>query len=139
MAYDAHRVLNRMAGKLIIKFLKWFGVFSDILLQKPEQLEAKNFSVRSFPLEARNLVTMSTTSDPDQYRLPTNVKPTHYDITIKTDLENLTFDGIVKVRYALSAIPDHSSSDTPSFDVKVETSTIVLNTLGTWKACVSSK
>jgi hypothetical protein len=49
--------------------------------------------------------TMSTTANPpvevehDQYRLPTNVKATHYDVTIKTDLENLTFQGFVKIRY----------------------------------------
>ena len=77
--------------------------------------------------------------NPNGYRLPTNVKPTHYDVIIKTDLENSTFNGKVKVRYALSAIPEHSLSNAPSLDVKVETSTIVLNTLGTWKACVSSK
>jgi len=35
----------------------------------------------------------------DQYRLPTNVKPTHYDVTIKTDLEGLTFQGLVKIKY----------------------------------------
>ncbi|KDR73433.1 hypothetical protein GALMADRAFT_72186 [Galerina marginata CBS 339.88] len=51
-------------------------------------------------------------SDTGQYRLPTNVKPTHYDITIKTDLKELTFQGFVKV----------------SLDVNTATSTIVLNT-----------
>lgn len=44
-----------------------------------------------------------------EHRLPTNVKAAHYDITIKTDLENLTFDGIAKVRYASAAISDHPS------------------------------
>lgn len=34
----------------------------------------------------------------DPYRLPTNVRPTHYGITIKTDLEDLTFQGFVKVK-----------------------------------------
>ncbi|KDR73439.1 hypothetical protein GALMADRAFT_72189 [Galerina marginata CBS 339.88] len=52
---------------------------------------------------------MSTRTD---HRLPTNVKPTHYDITIKTDLKKLTFQGLVKV----------------SLDVQTETSTIILNT-----------
>jgi hypothetical protein len=50
--------------------------------------------------------TMSTVANPpvelehDQYRLPTNIKATHYDVTIKTDLESLTFEGFVKIRYA---------------------------------------
>lgn len=34
----------------------------------------------------------------DEYRLPTDLKPTHYDVTIRTDLEKLTFDGFVKVQ-----------------------------------------
>jgi aminopeptidase 2 len=57
---------------------------------------------------------MSTTAPKteDQYRLPTNVQATHYDVTLKTDLEGLAFQGLVKV----------------SLDVKEETSNIVLNT-----------
>lgn len=35
----------------------------------------------------------------DKYRLPLGVKPTHYDVTIRTDLEKLTFDGFVKIEY----------------------------------------
>jgi len=37
----------------------------------------------------------------DQYRLPTNVKPIHYDLLVKTDLEKSTFQGIVKVECVL--------------------------------------
>ncbi|TFK46426.1 leucyl aminopeptidase [Heliocybe sulcata] len=48
----------------------------------------------------------------EDYRLPTNVKPKHYDLTIRTDLEKHTFDGFVAV----------------DLDVLKETSTIVLNT-----------
>ncbi|PCH39551.1 hypothetical protein WOLCODRAFT_29621 [Wolfiporia cocos MD-104 SS10] len=47
-----------------------------------------------------------------EYRLPTNVKPTHYDLTVRTDLQEHTFDGVVKI----------------NLDVKSETSTIVFNT-----------
>lgn len=31
----------------------------------------------------------------DEHRLPLDVKPTHYDLTILTDLEKLTFEGSV--------------------------------------------
>ncbi|KAG6821168.1 hypothetical protein H0H93_005388 [Arthromyces matolae] len=47
----------------------------------------------------------------DEYRLPTNVKPSHYDLTIKTDLEKLEFEGFVSIR----------------LDVHKETSTVTLN------------
>jgi hypothetical protein len=33
----------------------------------------------------------------DTYRLPTDVNPTHYDVTVRTDLEKLVFDGFVRV------------------------------------------
>ncbi|KAI0340189.1 leucyl aminopeptidase [Trametopsis cervina] len=31
----------------------------------------------------------------EEYRLPTDVKPKHYDVTVRTDLEKLKFDGFV--------------------------------------------
>ncbi|KZV77286.1 hypothetical protein PENSPDRAFT_568462 [Peniophora sp. CONT] len=33
----------------------------------------------------------------EAFRLPTNVKPTHYDLTIRTDLEKEAFSGAVKI------------------------------------------
>ncbi|GJE97966.1 Peptidase M1 aminopeptidase N catalytic domain-containing protein [Phanerochaete sordida] len=33
----------------------------------------------------------------DRYRLPTNVKPYHYDLTVRTDLEGLKYDGYVTI------------------------------------------
>ncbi|KAG6832426.1 hypothetical protein H0H87_001586 [Tephrocybe sp. NHM501043] len=48
----------------------------------------------------------------DQYRLPTDVKPKHYDVTIKTDLGRLEFEGFVKIR----------------LDVHRTTSSVTLNT-----------
>ncbi|KAK7463587.1 Aminopeptidase 2 mitochondrial [Stygiomarasmius scandens] len=47
----------------------------------------------------------------NEYRLPTNVKPLHYDLTIQTDLDNSLFKGAVKI----------------NLDVKDSTSTIILN------------
>ncbi|KAI0373350.1 leucyl aminopeptidase [Pilatotrama ljubarskyi] len=46
------------------------------------------------------------------YRLPTDVKPTHYDLTVWTDLENSKFEGIVHI----------------DLHVDKETSRVVLNT-----------
>lgn len=51
----------------------------------------------SLPL---SLCNMSTVATADPNRLPTNVKPSHYDVTIRTDLENLTFEGFAIIRQA---------------------------------------
>lgn len=45
--------------------------------------------------------TDSSTS-PNEFRLPTDVKPTHYDVTVRTDLEKLKFDGFVIAQYVPS-------------------------------------
>ncbi|KAG9226085.1 hypothetical protein CCMSSC00406_0004996 [Pleurotus cornucopiae] len=58
---------------------------------------------------------MSPTAIPgatDEYRLPLDLKPTHYEVTIQTDLEKQTFSGFVKAH----------------LDVVKETSKVVLNT-----------
>ncbi|KAH7916009.1 hypothetical protein BJ138DRAFT_763827 [Hygrophoropsis aurantiaca] len=47
----------------------------------------------------------------DKFRLPLDVTPTHYDITIKTDLDKFTFEGLVKIH----------------LDVKKETSSVAFN------------
>ncbi|KAI1788458.1 peptidase family M1-domain-containing protein [Ganoderma leucocontextum] len=39
----------------------------------------------------------TTPQDASDLRLPTDLKPSHYDITVWTDLENNTFEGIVHV------------------------------------------
>lgn len=40
------------------------------------------------------------------FRLPTDVKPKHYDVTVRTDLEKLTFDGYVITQYvSISSSP----------------------------------
>ncbi|THV07366.1 leucyl aminopeptidase [Dendrothele bispora CBS 962.96] len=56
----------------------------------------------------------STDKPASEYRLPTNVKPSHYDLTVRTDLDSSVFDGVVKI----------------NLDVKMPTSKIVLNSNG---------
>lgn len=56
---------------------------------------------------------MTAITSQNQYRLPVDVKPTHYAITIRTDLEKLAYQGFVKI----------------SLDIKKDTSRIVLNSL----------
>lgn len=34
----------------------------------------------------------------DKFRLPTSMKPAHYDLTVRSDLEKLTFDGYVTIQ-----------------------------------------
>ncbi|KAK1231989.1 Aminopeptidase 2 mitochondrial [Marasmius sp. AFHP31] len=57
---------------------------------------------------------MTSSNSAQDSRLPTNVKPTHYDLTIRTDLQKLVFEGLVKVR----------------LEVNERTDTIVLNSSG---------
>ncbi|KAI0259093.1 leucyl aminopeptidase [Gloeopeniophorella convolvens] len=40
---------------------------------------------------------MSSEKAPDHYRLPTDVRPKHYDLTIRTDLEKEAFSGFVNI------------------------------------------
>ncbi|KAJ7741960.1 leucyl aminopeptidase [Mycena maculata] len=45
------------------------------------------------------MATLST--DDSEYRLPTDVSPTHYDLTVLTDLEGLNFGGTVEIDLAI--------------------------------------
>lgn len=55
--------------------------------------------------------TPKSDASANEHRLPDGVKPTHYDLTICTDLEKLTFDGSVAI----------------DLDIQKETSTIVFH------------
>jgi hypothetical protein len=48
----------------------------------------------ALPVSASN---MSSEKALDHYRLPTDLRPRHYDLTIRTDLENERFFGFVKI------------------------------------------
>ena len=61
-------------------------------------------SVNPSPLSANSrracssIPHMSSSISHPEYRLPPDVKPTHYDLTVRTNLENQTFDGFVDVQ-----------------------------------------
>ena len=50
------------------------------------------------------------------YRLPTNVTPTHYDLKILTDLEDLKFEGVVDIQcvFCVHLDPDGSHLESQS-------------------------
>src|SRR6266851_6627501 len=43
---------------------------------------------------------MSSSKAVDHYRLPTDLRPRHYDLTIRTDFEKDKFSGFVKIECA---------------------------------------
>jgi hypothetical protein len=45
-------------------------------------------------------VSAAMSSKGDHYRLPTDVRPRHYNLTIRTDLEKEKFSGFVKIECA---------------------------------------
>ena len=52
--------------------------------------------------DSAHIMTAATRYEkPIDYRLPTNVRPTHYDLTFKTDLEGLKFWGYGIIEYVL--------------------------------------
>ncbi|KAF7361545.1 Aminopeptidase 1 [Mycena sanguinolenta] len=69
----------------------------------------------------------------DKYRLPTNVKPTHYDLTFWTDLESLEFGGFVTVDLEIleevSAIVLNCSDDLKLGDASVRCITLDVHEL----------
>nr|XP_012184617.1 uncharacterized protein FIBRA_07548 [Fibroporia radiculosa]CCM05334.1 predicted protein [Fibroporia radiculosa] len=63
----------------------------------------------------------------EDYRLPTNVRPTHYDLTVKTDLKLLRFDGIVRIW--LNVIEDTSAIILNSSDHEIGSATLQCDAL----------
>lgn len=68
--------------------------------QKTANCRLSLLGAKSFISSSRlQMGSLTTPGAPDEYRLPTNVKPIHYDVTIKTDLEDQTFEGFVRIEY----------------------------------------
>ena len=58
----------------------------------------RHCSFHHSPLDiSATLMASSSENAPDHYRLPTEVRPRHYDLTIRTDLEKEKFTGFVKI------------------------------------------
>ncbi|RDX52652.1 hypothetical protein OH76DRAFT_1553921 [Lentinus brumalis] len=72
-------------------------------------LHTRHCSIAAHPLTMSASAPKAAQQD---YRLPTDVKPVHYDVTVWTDLANSTFEGVVHI----------------DVHVNKETSTLVLNT-----------
>ncbi|OBZ75470.1 Aminopeptidase 1 [Grifola frondosa] len=72
----------------------------------------RNHSTAASHITMASFTPPSPPDDQANYRLPTSVKPTHYNLTVRTDLVNSKFDGTVEIL----------------LDVNTETSTVVLNT-----------
>ncbi|GJJ10170.1 hypothetical protein Clacol_004396 [Clathrus columnatus] len=76
-----------------------------------------------------------------QFRLPTEVKPIHYDIVIKTDLEKLEFQGIVIIEYIHGQLPLYLCNLTltlfglSSLNVKSDTRSLTFNSTN---ICITS-
>jgi len=83
-----------------------FKTPTNICYLNPDFVSSSSIFAGNSP-RFQHTATMSTAASPpvevehDQYRLPANVKATHYDVTIKTDLESLTFQGLVNIKYVL--------------------------------------
>jgi hypothetical protein len=94
------------------------------LFKSPARRHCSTIARMSTPI-----VSASSAAAPEDFRLPTDVRPSHYDVTIRTDLEKLTFDGFVKIecveRWVSPCMRNLNFSC--SLDVKKATSTIVFN------------
>ncbi len=51
---------------------------------------------------------MAEPTNPQKYRLPADVIPKHYDLTVWTDLVNTKFEGVVHITYVASLTPSSS-------------------------------
>jgi len=66
-------------------------VFQGQLANRPSANQRDSLT----PIRTMSSAATKKTNDP--YRLPTNVKPLHYNLFIKTDLEALKFEGHVAI------------------------------------------
>jgi hypothetical protein len=70
---------------------------------------------------------MSSDKTTDHYRLPRDLCPRHYDLTIRTDLENEKFSGFVKIECAYSHLSRIVALSVSSLDILNATKVVTFN------------
>lgn len=89
-----HKVTNHYTPLLKFRFQNSSSHFLHTLPIQTHSLQKSSTARMS---------SVSTLGAPDEYRLPIDVKPTHYDLTVRTDLDKLQFEGFVKIRCVFEA------------------------------------
>ena len=82
----------------------------SVLSSAHSPLLRRHCSLHHSPLDvSTSLMASASKNASDHYRLPTEVRPRHYDLTIRTDLEKEKFTGFVKIECVLrlNHIVDH--------------------------------
>ncbi len=79
-----------------------------VLSSSSSPLLRRHCSFHHSPLDVSASLMASSENTSDHYRLPTEVRPRHYDLTIRTDLEKEKFTGFVKIEcvQSLSRVVD---------------------------------
>lgn len=100
-----HKVTNHHTPPLKFRFQNSSSHFLPTLPTQTHSLQKSSIARMS---------SVSTPGAPDEFRLPIDVKPTHYDLTVRTDLDKLQFEGFVKIRCVFEATLIGSGSLTGS-------------------------
>lgn len=76
-----------------------------VLASTNSPLLHRHCSLHHGPLDVSASIMASPDNSSDHYRLPTEVRPRHYNLTIRTDLEKENFTGFVKIECVLRLSP----------------------------------
>jgi hypothetical protein len=86
---------------------------ASMLRYAGDSFPGKDYKFKAFSYPTQNVIRhlaklpsrLCTNASMSQYRLPDDVRPTHYDLTVRTDLESHLphFEGIVKIECVSSS------------------------------------